>query len=198
MRITVLAFVALSAACGSAPPSALAPAATRWNTPLELHVAAGDEMMEALLGAAEAWTALGIAPGIQVVADLDARFEGRAPMGGVSTVTWRDNIGVLAGTFVFPDADGEYLGEVHIVLGTHVCWGDGLPTGQGHSTGCYDRQSVLTHELGHALGIQQHLETGDDAPTMQPGTRAFTQTQRSLEGRDVEALEELYALPADG
>jgi hypothetical protein len=197
MRTTIVLAALVFTACEPVPVGPELPTATRWNAPLELHVAADDEMTEALLGAADAWMATGLVPDSRIVSDPDARFKGREAT-GVSTVTWRDELPVLAGTFVFPDADGEYLGEVHIVIGTHVCWGDGLPTGEGRSVGCYDRQSVLTHELGHALGIQQHLETGEDAPTMQQGTRAFTQTQRSLEARDVEALEELYALPVDG
>jgi hypothetical protein len=96
--------------------------------------------------------------------------------------TWRD-----------PTAADLILGEV---LGPQVFWAEPDPLGTGR---WYDAQSVLTHELGHALGLSDigtpgapFPETAADAPkwpqTMYEYVYPRSTDKRTPHGGDVAAL----------
>jgi hypothetical protein len=171
----------------------------RWAHPSVLNVSGGDDVVEATHGAAATWMATGLVPPIRVVKDPTADFSGRAPLGNhKSTVSFRENLGVLAGTFVFADDARLFYEEAHILLSTSGCFNDGTPPPGGASRGCYDLQSVLTHEMGHALGITFHVEDCETSATMDPGIYPFSREQRTLSDCDVDALADIYDLPAGG
>ncbi|WP_345752635.1 matrixin family metalloprotease [Microbacterium rhizophilus] len=64
------------------------------------------------------------------------------------------------------------------------------------ATGCsgakYDLRSVLTHELGHAVGLAHAAERGGDDLTMSPQVTACNTSARALGSGDLRSLYALY------
>ena len=92
--------------------------------------------------------------------------------------------GVLGATFLTSDADG-HITDADIVLSRAV----EFTTGVEAAAGVYDAESVLTHEIGHLLGLDH---TGLVRATMAPFTDRGDVHQRTLELDDAIGAAILY------
>jgi hypothetical protein len=80
----------------------------------------------------------------------------------------------------------SYTVEVDIVINKHYPWSNDV------SSNTYDIQNVMTHEMGHALGLTDKYETFSQNWTMY-GRAGFCETlKRSLTSVDIQAATLLY------
>lgn len=96
---------------------------------------------------------------------------------------------VLAHCVVRYSSKKQKIYESDIVLNGQHPFGD---VGAGEME-VFDLQSVLTHEMGHLLGLGEELE--DATSTMYPYSLAGETTKRSLSRGDIERMEALYERP---
>lgn len=164
-----------------------------WNAPsFTLHVGLGGggtspkAMLEVLEASAEAWNRVGTGPEIVV----DGAFTRvREPVAdGVNAVffyqgEWPWDPNEIALTFSHVRSGTREVREVDIAINaTHHKF--------GKQPGAFDLQNVITHELGHALGLR-HLHDEPEA-TMYPTITHGEQKKRDLDLSDEVALLSLY------
>lgn len=93
---------------------------------------------------------------------------------------------------MFPQQRDGYLGEADIKINNKYPFANGAVANQ------YDRQSVLTHELGHSIGIAHCHNSGeahygpDSTYTMYPDSFTASTAARSLEQYDKDAKNQIY------
>ena len=105
---------------------------------------------------------------------------------GVKTIT-KYNYGddsVLAEHIPYYDSTGSYVVESDIRINTYYPWANsGKP-------GYYDIQSVITHELGHALRVFHSTVSSD---TMYASTPMNSESYRTVTSNDVDAVRDSTA-----
>lgn len=167
--------------------------AKRWNAPaFALQIGDADPVGAAALrtavaAAAKAWSAVGAGPEIQL---RDAPAPSAAKLDGVNAVffvtdRWPSRPEKLALTYAHVDARTREILEVDIALNAaHHRFAT------EESSRAFDLQNVLTHELGHALGLSHNQEAPE--ATMFPRIRAGERDKRDLAPPDESALLSLY------
>lgn len=145
----------------------------------------GADGRAAVEAAAAAWAYDGVPT--FVVGDSPAQpFDDAAPDVGVylvSATDWVWNDDELANTLpVLNEATGEILRASVLLNGAKA-----LAIAADRDS--YDLQGVLTHELGHALGMSH---SSDARATMRPRLNKHDLTIRDLSDDDVEGVTELY------
>jgi hypothetical protein len=137
----------------------------------------------------DAWTGLG-GPRLYLMTALDTR-EYRPGQAGTQIVLadpWPYEATRLAVTVTtFRQDDGTIL-DADVLLNPAFDWA--LLDESGEPSGRFDVASVVTHELGHVLGLE-HSE--DPRATMWADTRRGDTQQRTLEQDDEDGVAEAYA-----
>ena len=94
--------------------------------------------------------------------------------GGVAQTT------ITKGDYIILDTDTTF--------NSYYAWCDGAVSG------CYDLQSVMTHELGHWLMLYDLYEAGDYAYTMYYKAISNNTRWRSLEWDDISSIRNMYGI----
>ena len=103
--------------------------------------------------------------------------------------------GALAITVLTFDLEADRILDADIVInGQHAFSTDELPE-EMRGAGIYDLQNVLSHEVGHFLGLGEEYE--DTTATMYAYSVPGETRKRDLELRDVVVIDELYNLELD-
>jgi hypothetical protein len=156
---------------------------THWGTaniPWRLNTAGqGSGKATALQNATAAWTNV-------TSADHNLTYAGTTTTGwstnGVNTVLWASGNGCTGGCLALTALvlqSGQVIVESDITFNSSYTW---------NTNGSdYDTQAVLTHELGHALGIHHTELTSTPRPTMY--AYYFGTDGRTLETDDRSALQ---------
>jgi predicted Zn-dependent protease len=171
--------------------------AVRWQSDrVELRI---DPELEAAYGeaavkraaevASEAWRGLANAPDVVIADGAPAAYDAEVRNNGIYLLReWPFEHDQVAMTVTTYTVSGEILGVDILVNGERAF--DMLPEPATGSTK-HDLAAVLTHEVGHALGLA-HSEDDADA-TMFPNIRAGETKQRTLSADDEAAIDEAYA-----
>lgn len=164
----------------------------------------GDRAFDGLVGAVSAWQAVPAElPTIVVTpAPEDEEDEIGFRRGGNNKNTVRyspqgDPLanGALAITVITFDANAREILDADIILnGEHrfAIFEDGADREQMQGA-VYDLQNVLTHELGHLLGLGEDYE--DERATMYAYSQPGETIKRDLEPIDVDSVTQLYLEP---
>lgn len=147
-------------------------------------------LFEAFEKALEPWNALAVGP--KMTARLRPDIVARHKFDGSNTVywiaeDWPYDPGLLAVTFTHVDrAAGEILeADIAINAAHHTFSRD------GHGA-TYDLQNVLTHEVGHVLGLEH--AAGEPEATMHARINKGELTKRVLHATDIKALQVQYGV----
>lgn len=100
---------------------------------------------------------------------------------------WQEDPGVLALTYTWSDPAGEIVHFDMIVNAENFDWA------LNGAEGKHDLQNALTHEFGHALGLD-HSDTPE--ASMAPTASAGEIAKRDLDGDDYDGY--LYLYPGNG
>lgn len=103
--------------------------------------------------------------------------------------------GALAITVITFDAQAKRILDADIVLNGDYDFGFFPEEDASQATNKYDLQNVLTHELGHLLGLGEDLT--DESATMYAFSQPGETGKRDLEARDLSSIAELYSEPFD-
>lgn len=143
---------------------------------------------EAAAQAASTWNEVGVGPRIEVARDdepvddpLNVDEHSRV---GVMREPWPYPAQAGAATITWAFTETSHIFEADVALNPDIEFGDG-------ESERHDLVSVLTHELGHVLGLQ-HVEDDAEA-TMFPTIPRGEVKKRDLSLSDVSALLERYA-----
>ena len=94
---------------------------------------------------------------------------------------------VIAVTSIWYTTRGKQIVEFDIMFNTRFTWGDAAV-----NSAKMDLQNIATHELGHAVGLNDIYTTSCSAVTMY-GYGSYGETQkRTLEQPDITGLQKLY------
>ena len=155
-----------------------------------LEVVGGDDgLLRAVQAAAATWGDTGLGPQI-VVVPADKAVGGGFKSDGHNTLMavhdgWAGNARAAALTARSIETNTHAMVEVDVL----VNFAD-YPFVDGSEHGALDLQSVLTHELGHTLGL---LDDGDHAEaTMFYGSSDFDISKRTLSDLDTANLARVY------
>lgn len=185
--------LALLVSADAQPGSEPVPDEERWDVAVvQLVVEQGHgapaHLEEAVTQAAETWNAVGVGPRLEVARDAD-------PVNDPLNVDERSRVGVMhepwpysgqagAATITWAYTETRLIFEADVALNPDVDFGDG-------EIDRHDLVSVLTHELGHVLGLH-HLDDDGEA-TMFPTIPRGETKKRDLSVSDVSALIDRYA-----
>ena len=157
--------------------------------------ALGDDAFDALVGAVAAWQnvasdipLLVVERGTSAVPDdVNLHTIRYAPRGDPMAN------GALAITIITYDNDGQSIIDADIVVnGEHPFAILGTPNAGGpDEQTAYDLQNVLTHELGHLLGLDEERHNQDS--TMFESSAPCETDKRDLHAADIGELHRLYA-----
>jgi len=153
----------------------------------------GPGVIDILEQARAAWDLGGPVPTLEFVHDVadDAREraieENGNWIGFAPTWTFGDKLAVTVSTF---DAETGALASAQVWINPELKLGMIEDTTPVANQELYDLQGVLTHELGHVLGLGE----ADHAPeaTMFPTFKRGETRQRTLSSTDEEAIDALY------
>jgi hypothetical protein len=156
----------------------------RWETadpiPVSLPPDATPEQLGALEAALRAWQGAGLGvrfqPGAPAGVGIELRIVAEPGEGEVATRA----ASTVADCAVDPHGEtrGDRLAARLVFASIHlrVAWTD--PLGRRVETGSADLAGVALHELGHALGFQGHVRSGESA--MRYGVEAMRRAGRRL------------------
>lgn len=102
--------------------------------------------------------------------------------------------GALAITVVTFDAVSRTIFDADVIINGEHAFGDLEPPAKANHK-VYDLQNVLTHELGHLLGLAD--DDRDETAVMYPYLKAGDTSRRGLSRTDVDALVQLYSDTTD-
>lgn len=187
-------------------------AQVRWaKSSIRLHAGSefrrvfGEDALTALTIAAEAWRGFDRVPDI-MIADGDAKpFDPAVRQNGVYWLTeWPYESDHLAMTVTTADAFGRVQGVDVLVNGNQayalLAEQETGAEPQEVGAGVHDLAAVLTHEMGHVLGLAESED--DPEATMWPVVAPGEVHQRSLSHDDEAGVLEAYAreieLPSSG
>ncbi len=98
--------------------------------------------------------------------------------------------GWIAMTYTRPQPQGSSLVSAQILLNLYYEWDPAHPIVQHTDAGGpYDLETVLTHELGHVLHLDDDAQQGSNTvmrPTIKPGS------QRQIAADDITGIRYLY------
>jgi hypothetical protein len=179
----------------------LTPTKVRWTTspvnyainPTNPQGLAEDFITSAVFNSAEAWDA---ATSKELFNDTYTISTGPETAYGVqnyvNSISFGDRYsdpGIIAATTVWYNPATKEIVEFDITFETDYVWGDATV----NST-VMDLQNIVTHELGHGVGLGDVYEDACSAVTMY-GYSNYGETQkRTLEPPDVKALQTLYGI----
>lgn len=95
--------------------------------------------------------------------------------------------GIIGGTTAWYDTDLRYFVEFDTFLNTDYFWGDAT-----QNASVMDIQNVVTHELGHALGLGDVSDFRCSAATMFSSTAIGETGKRTLESADITGIRKIY------
>ena len=98
--------------------------------------------------------------------------------------------GVLAQNTYWYNSSTGILTDSDIQFNTNVEWS------VSGAANAYDLQSIVTHELGHALSLADLYATGDAEKTMYAYAFKGESKQRTLDQDDIDGISYLYPAPA--
>ena len=149
----------------------------------------------AAMMAVEAWRFRGV-PDVHIAEGEAAPYDPHARNNGIYVLTdWPFENNRLAVTVTSYMPSGELIGA-DVLINGNVDYGL-LPEGKAPRklAGKHDLAAVMTHEVGHVLGLDESDAT--DSATMWPYIRAGETHQRSLADDDEAGVIELYThIPA--
>jgi predicted Zn-dependent protease len=140
----------------------------------------GDGGVTATVNAIRAW---GI---ISSSTTGSAAVRGSAP----ATIMLNTNGGVCTGTCLAATLTGYYSGST--IYDADIYTNTSQPLYSSRESGCsgeYDIDSIMTHEVGHVIGIGHSNVSG---ATMYPSISACNTAPRSLASDDIAARDDLY------
>ncbi len=152
-----------------------------------------EELLAAARMAADAWRGIGGAPDIVIEdgrASREAAVDGENGIYVVCEWEHGTTLGVTVGSH--DAADGRMV-DADVLLNGEMPFAlmrEGHEERHAHE---YDLGSVLTHEMGHVLGLD---ESGERQATMWPRTQRGATSQRTLETDDEEGVAAIYARSA--
>ncbi len=202
MASLALSFVAANAAAEQSGLGSAGARGARWqqgNVTVNVEASVdqlGVEAFEAVVLAASAWqNAPGILPTLVVQRGPDDPIGYRRSGENKNTVRFAPDgdplaHGALAITVITFDANAKEILDADVVLnGEHAFeFFDHDARNEGMST--YDLQNVLTHELGHLLGLGEEMK--DDTATMYAFSQPGETGKRDLEVVDKDSIADLY------
>ncbi|MGB9914667.1 MAG: matrixin family metalloprotease [Candidatus Bathyarchaeales archaeon] len=109
---------------------------------------------------------------------------------GKNTILWGnyEQQGVIAVTIIWSNRFTKAIVEFDMVLNTDFEWGNATESGSG----VMDLQNIVTHELGHGLGLGDVYVTAASQETMY-GYASYGETiKRSLYKGDMTGITKLY------
>jgi hypothetical protein len=173
-----------------------------WKQPIRMKVSSDLERSmepgrarQAALIAAEAWRGLPGVPDLLIDEGSAPGFDAERRTNGIYLARqWSYDPRRLAVTVSSYTPDGRLMGADILINGKEKF--DLLSEDDsGRRDSVFDLASVLTHEMGHVLGLDENPD--DPEATMFPYTRANETHQRTLSEDDEEGVIELYsaALP---
>jgi predicted Zn-dependent protease len=115
-----------------------------------------------------------------------AAVRGSAP----ATIMLNTNGGVCTGTCLAATLTGYYSGST--IYDADIYTNTSQPLYSSRESGCsgeYDIDSIMTHEVGHVIGIGHSNVSG---ATMYPSISACNTAPRSLASDDIAARDDLY------
>lgn len=151
-----------------------------------------DSVAGALGAAASVWNAVGAGPEITVVPGTDQSVTHPVALDGVNRVgVWSSGpwpYPAMAGavTLVYTAKGSDQIAEVDIALNPAFAWTLNPLAEQGK----YDLENILTHEMGHALGLPDVKDLQD--ATMFFMVQGGETLKRDLSEGDTAMLLELY------
>ena len=97
--------------------------------------------------------------------------------------------GVIGVTSVWRTRKGKQIVEFDVMLDTDFTWGDA-----NANPALMDVQNIATHELGHALGLDDIYSSGCKDVTMYGYSGNGETSKRTLEQADITGLQQMYGL----
>lgn len=181
-----------------------AQAGTRWRGPsvsvrvepsLRAIVPNADEVVAR---AAERWSSIEGAPALEVTTPTTEGGLGYHPRGSFNSVSFAPEGsslvgGALAVTLLTYDADTLELLDADVIFNGKHRLLDASSCEPDEGDPAYDFESVLQHELGHVLGLEEDFEHSE--AVMYPYASPWSTNSRSLKAADESALATLYATP---
>lgn len=116
----------------------------------------------------------------------------RAVLDGQNIITWgRTSAGALAVSYIWYDQTTGVAAEVDTIMNTKYTWYWSGSNTCAYS-GVYDAQNILTHELGHTFGLDDHY-TADYANNTMYGYGSKTEVKKNtLTAGDISGIDLLY------
>ena len=144
----------------------------------------GTEIIDSLQRAAETWNEIPSIPTINIIESSNNLEWGVDGVNGVYLVEeWPFSFRALAVTLTtYNDNTGELIDTDVIINGE-------MPFSTSGQRNRYDLDTVLTHELGHVLGLD---ESDVHDSTMYPNTRRGETNRRELSNDDIDGVLSLY------